>query len=312
VIAVSSGVALSAFGPALVEHSLMAVTTPLLLLAGVAMLATAVTATLSASFVSSQPAERAEEPLLARPRLPMVRRDVPFIVVLGAAPKSGATTLACKLAMTVATEGRSPREPARRPRSICLLNSPKTLDGLELDGAGLARYLIAHPTAVQDEVVDLAVRHPSGVEFLSTADGGPNAFQLRQLIPLLRRFYDLVVLDPGKEDLWLNDAAMELADAVIVTSPPSADGQGAIARWPDRVWALGCEGKTVLAVNRRRFGDPAMARQRFQFTWELADDPAMSGAGDSVAGPTSAILPAARRWRAAVRMLVPDLFEGDG
>ena len=114
VIAASAGVALSAFGPALVEHSLMAATTPLLLLVGVAVIAMVVTATLSASFVSS-PTVRPEEPLLARPRLPMVRRDVPFIVVLGAVPKSGATTLACKLAMTVATEGRSPRETARRP-----------------------------------------------------------------------------------------------------------------------------------------------------------------------------------------------------
>jgi len=72
--------------------------------------------------------------------------------------------------------------------------------------------------------------NPMGLKVLPIADGGPNAYQLRQLLPVLRRYYDLIVLDLKKEDHWLIDTAMELADAVIVTSLPAPRLQAAIAQ----------------------------------------------------------------------------------
>jgi len=255
ILAVSVGVGLSAFGRGATPawHAVAAASLPLLLLTTVAMIVAAVTVALSASSAPAASLVQAEEPLLWPPRLPMIRRDAPFIVVLGTAPKSGTTTLARNLAAIVAPEGRSLRVPGQRPRPLCLLDWP---DALGADAIGVARYLAAHPTGIPDDVVDLAVPQSNGVEVLPIADGGPNAYQLRQLLPVLRRYYDLIVLDLKKEDHWLIDTAMELADAVIVTSLPAPGLQAAIAQWSNRIWALGFEGKSVLTLNRRSVRDP--------------------------------------------------------
>src|SRR6202521_542554 len=150
VVAVSVGVGLSAFarGATPPWDAVAAASLPLLLLTTLAMIVAAVTVALSASWAPAPSLARVEEPLLLPPRLPMIRRDAPFIVVLGTAPKSGTTTLARNLAAIVATEGRSVRVPGHRPRPLCLLDWP---DALDADGIGLARYLAAHPTGLPDD-----------------------------------------------------------------------------------------------------------------------------------------------------------------
>ncbi len=161
-------------------------------------------------------------------------------------------------------------------------------------------------------MVDLAAPQSDGVEVFLIADGGPNAYQLRQLLPVLRRYYDLIVLDVATEDHWLTDTAMELADAVIVTSLPSPGVHTAIAQWSNRIWALGFEGKSVLTLNRRRLGDHATPRYRFQFMLESPDDPAISQPDRGRPAPTGLASPAARRLQAAVRLLLPDQFTEGG
>jgi len=311
ILAVSVGVGLSAFGRGATPawHAVAAASFSLLLLTTVATIVAAVTVALSASLAPAASLGQAEEPLLLPPRLPMIRRDAPFIVVLGTAPKSGTTTLARNLAAIVATEGRSLRVPGQRPRPLCLLDWP---DALGADAIGVARYLAAHPTGIPDDVVDLAVPQSNGVEVLPIADGGPNAYQLRQLLPILRRYYDLIVLDLKKDDHWLIDTAMELADAVIVTSLPAPGLQAAIAQWSTRIWALGFEGKSVLTLNRRSVRDPPTPRYRFQFGLELPDDPAIAQPDGLRAAPMGSASPAARRLRAAVHLLLPDLFPEGG
>ncbi|MEA2633852.1 MAG: hypothetical protein QOH92_619 [Chloroflexota bacterium] len=306
-LAVSVGVGVSAFGPGATPawHAVAAASLPLLLLTTLAMIVAAVTVALSASLASAPALARVEEPLLLPPRLPMIRRDAPFIVVLGTAPKSGTTTLARNLAAIVATEGRSVRVPGHRPRPLCLLDWP---DALDADGIGLAHYLTAHPTGLPDDVVDLAVPQSNGVEVLPIADGGPNAYQLRQLLPVLRRYYDLIVLDLKKEDHWLIDTALELADVILVTSLPTPGLQAAIAQWSNRIWALGFEGKSVLTLNRRSASDTPIPRYRFQFVLELPDDPAIAPPDGLRAAPMGSGSPAARRLQAAVHLLLPDLF----
>ena len=310
-LAVSVGVGVSAFGRGamLVWHAVAAASFPLLLLTTVAMIVAAVTVALSASWAPAPSLTQAEEPLLLPPRLPMIRRDAPFIVVLGTAPKSGTTTLARNLAAIVATEGRSVRVPGHRSRPLCLLDWP---DALDADGIGLARYLAAHPTGLPDDVVDLAVPQSNGVEVLPIADGGPNAYQLRQLLPVLRRYYDLIVIDLKKEDHWLIDTALELADVILVTSLPAASVEAAIAQWSNRIWALGFEGKSVLTLNRRSASDPPIPRYRFQFGLELPDDPAIAQPDGLRTAPMGSVSPAARRLQAAVLLLLPDLFAAGG
>ncbi len=307
------GVALWALGALTrpVGRGLLLVALPAALLAGLSLIVAAVTVAVHASLPTVSTTVKREEPLLARPRMSAIRRDSPFIVIMGVAPKSGASTLACNLAILVAREGQSPGESEHRPRPLCLLNRREGPDQLELDDSGLARYLTTHPTTARDDIVDLAVRHPSGVEFLSIADGGPNAFQLRQMLPVLRRHYDLIVFDAGTEDRWLADAAMELADAIILTSLQHPDGKGVIDRWSERIWGLGLEGKTVLARNRREAFDPPMPRYRFQFVLELTTDSAIVHAEEQgIAWATAANSNAVRLLRAAVRTLLPRLFAG--
>ena len=311
VLAVSVGVGVSAFGRGATPawHAVAAASLPLLLLTTVAMIVAAVTVALSASWAPAPSLAQAEEPLLLPPRLPMIRRDAPFIVVLGAAPKSGTTTLARNLAAIVASEGRSVRVPGHRPRPLCLLDWP---DALDAGGIGLARYLAAHPTGLPDDVVDLAVPQSNGVEVLPIADGGPNAYQLRQLLPVLRRYYDLIVLDLKKEDHWLIDTALELADVILVTSLPAPSLQAAIAQWSNRIWALGFEGKSVLTLNRRSASDTPIPRYRFQFVLELPDDPAIAQPDGLRAAPMGSASTAGRRLRAGAHLLLPDLFAEGG
>ncbi len=203
------------------------------------------------------------------------------------------------------------REPERRPRPLCLLNRHEAPDQVELDGSGLTQYLAAHPTSARDDVVDLAVRHPSGMEFLSLADGGPNPFQLRQLLPVLRRHYDLIILDAGTEDRWLADAAMELADAIILVACHRPDRKDPIDRWSERLWGLGLEGKTILALNRRGAFDPPMPRHGFPFVLDLPNDSAVTAAEERhTAWATAANSSAVRQLRAALRLLLPHLFAG--
>jgi len=287
----------------------MVVRLPTVLLGALLLVVTVVTVAVHASLPWVSTTVKTEEPLLAHPRVPAIRRDSPLVVVLGLTPKSGASTLASNLAIIVASEGQSTREPERLARPLCLLNRQEGPDHVELDGSALARYLTAHPTTARDDVVDLAIRHPSGAEFLSIAGGGPNAFQLRQMLPMLRRHYDLIVFDAGTEDRWMTDAAMELADVILLGAWPSADGKETVDRWSERIWGLGLEGKTVLTLNRRVASDPPTRRTPYQFVLELPDDPTVAEADErGTAWASGRNSSAVRQFRAAVRTLLPHLF----
>src|SRR5437867_3689147 len=113
------------------------------LAAGILLVVAAATVAIHISVTAPSPSVSAEEPLLATPRLPAIRRNAPFIVVLGVAPKSGASTLACGLALVLATQGRTAKEPSRRLRPLCLLRSDDVPSGVSLDSQALEAYLRA-------------------------------------------------------------------------------------------------------------------------------------------------------------------------
>jgi hypothetical protein len=115
-----------------------------------------------------------------------------------------------------------------------------------------------------------------------------------------------------KEDHWLIDTALELADVILVTSLPAPSLEAAIAQWSNRIWALGFEGKSVLTLNRRSASDPPIARYRFQFGLELPDDPTIAQPDGLGTAPMGSVSPAARRLQAAVHLLLPDLFAAGG
>src|ERR1700674_172655 len=188
---------------------------PLALAAGILLVVAAATVAIHISVRAPSPSVPVEEPLLAVPRVPAIRRNSPFIVVLGVSPKSGASTLACGLALVLATRGRIAKEPNRRLRPLCLVRSDDVPSEMSLDSQALEAYLRAQSSAVDDDVVDLAGRHPEGIEFLAMGREKPSASQLRQLLPVLRDHYDAIILDIPADDRWLATVSAEPADAVF-------------------------------------------------------------------------------------------------
>src|ERR1700730_9859647 len=281
---------------------------PLGLAAGILLVVAAATVVIHISVTAPSPSVSVEEPLLAAPRVPAIRRNAPFIVVLGVSPKSGASTLACGLALVLATQGRIAKEPDRRLRPLCLLRSDDVPSGVALDSSALDTHFRAQSWAVDDDVVDLAGRHPEGIEFLAMGRDKPSASQLRQLLPVLRDHYDAIIMDIPADDRWLATVSAELADAVFLMWAPRTE-DGALQRWVDRLWGLGLEGKTILTIGRRRAADPSLPKQASQFVLEIPEDSAIRDRGDSdMAWAIANASAAGRQLRQAARSLMPDLF----
>jgi len=294
------------------EHALAAFVLPAVLLTGAVLLLSVVTLRIRGSLPLAASTVSTEEPLLARPRLPSIHRDAACITVLGVTPGSGASTIAANLAVLVASEGRLPTDPAHRPRPLCLLNRVTAPDRLELDATAMSSYLAAHPWTVRDDMVELPVRHPTGAEFLACAPGTLNGVELRQRLPMLDRYYNLIIIDASREDRWMADAAMELADVIFLVSGSDGSPVHTVPRWLESIWALGYENKTVLVMNRRRASDPRPPRSGYRFLLELPEDPVVAERDASSAAWATGKSSAARQLRAAARMLLPELMGRKG
>ncbi len=281
---------------------------PVALLAGSLLIAAAATVALRWSRARPPSDLGVEEPLIARPRMPAIRRDHPLIALVGLTPRCGASTLAANVTILVATQGRLGTDPACRPRTLCLLNRSDGPGGLTLDGNGLREYLANHPAAAREDLVELAVPHPSGAEFLSCADVKLSGFQLRQILPVLRRYYDLIVFDVPVGDRWLCDVAIELADAVLLVALPSPDVDVAISRWSERIWGLASEGKTILVPNALTVGDRPLVRHPLEFLLELPEEPEVSESDGRGAPWALGTSNGARQFRTGCRLLLPGFF----
>jgi hypothetical protein len=166
--------------------------------------------------------------------------------------------------------------------------------------------------AVDDDVVDLAGRHPEGMEFLAMGRDKPSASQLRQLLPVLRDHYDAIIMDIPADDRWLATTSVELADAVFLMWAPRTE-DGTLQRWVDRLWGLGLETKTILTMGRRRAADPSLPKHASQFVLEIPEDRIVRDLGDSdMAWAVANSSAAGRQLREAARLLLPELFpQGD-
>ena len=279
---------------------------PLSLAAGVGLVLALAVVTIHVSLAPSTPSVTAEEASVSTPRVPALRRRAPFIVVLGVTPKAGATTLASALAMVIATEGTIGKE-ARRPRPICLMRDEDLPSGVTLDFQAIDAYLRAHPADVREDVLDLAGRHPEGIEFLGIGGTRPNAVQVDLLLPILREHYDAIIMDIPADAPWTASMSVGLADAVflMVTSDENASN---LELWLDRLWGLGLEGRTIVTFGRRQARDRQFGRKALQFLLEMPEDNGISASDlDNMAwiiGDSSA----ARQLKQAARELLPDLF----
>ncbi len=170
-----------------------------------------------------------EEPLLPTPGAPRARGRSPLIGFVDLEPRAGASSIAFNLAVLAAVEGRSLAGMdgiTRRPRPLCLLSEGQLTEALGLESDPWRVHLDANSGRVVEDLVDLAVRHPSGCELLCVPRGHVARHQLRLLRLALDRQYDLVVVDCSTIDVDLREGAEDTADVLVavgLASPRSAD-----------------------------------------------------------------------------------------
>jgi hypothetical protein len=197
------------------------------------------------AILSGKPAQ--PEPVVPRPTVPECRRKPPVISVHGLEPQAGCTSIAFNLAVEVAAAGMID---GRRPRPICLLRAGALTSTVGLDPKPFTDYCRSHMATVGDEVIELAERHPSGCEVLCVADGVLDGHRLRLLVSVLRRFYDLVVIDCPPGDRWLTDSAFDASEVSLLVGLPSEQSAAAAIPWSDMSWRYGLDARFGLLVNR--------------------------------------------------------------
>jgi len=166
-------------------------------------------------------------------------------------PRAGTSTIAFNLAVKAAVSGVTAD---CRPRPLCLLREGDLAAALGLDDKAVVAYFGGRPVSADEDILDLAVRHPSGCELLCIGGGAPNGQQLRLLMPVLRRFYDPIVIDCPTDDRWLTEVAVDVSDVVALVGLPTVESASAAARWADRGWERGITGELVELTNRVRAG----------------------------------------------------------
>ena len=249
------------------------------------------------------------EPVIVRPTIPEVRRKPAIISIHGLEGQAGCTSLAFNLAVELAAAGLVD---SRRPRPICVVRAGPLSSTVGLDPKPFTDYCRSHMAAVGDEVIELAERHPSGCEVLCVADGVLDGHRLRLLSSVLRRFYDVVILDCPPGDRWLTDSAFDASEVSLLVGLPSDESAKAVLPWSDSSWRYGLDARFGLVVNRvsARTSIPELLPAAFA---NLALIPEDAVAGNALELPW-VLRPESRAGRAITELvarLVPDVAAKD-
>jgi len=249
------------------------------------------------------------EPVIARPTIPECRRKPAIISIHGLEAQAGCTSLAFNLAVELAAAGLVD---GRRPRPICVLRAGPLSTTVGLDPKPFTDYCRSHMAAVSDEVIELAERHPSGCEVLCVADGVLDGHRLRLLSSVLRRFYDVVILDCPPGDRWLTDSAFDASEVSLLVGLPTDESAKAVLPWSDSSWRYGLDARFGLIVNRvsARTSIPELLPAAFA---NLALIPEDAMAGNALELPW-VLRPESRAGRAIAELaarLVPDVAAKD-
>lgn len=212
------------------------------------------------------------EPLLPIPAVPD-REAHPFVLAIRQLEtRSGSSTLAFNISVKIATDGIVD---GQRPRPLCLLSEGELTKALGLNVERLRSYLIERPVSPDEDVLDLTVRHPSGSELLCIGAGVPNGQQLRLLLPILRRYYDPIIIDCRSDDRWFTEVAIDASDVLLLIGLRTPDSAAAAARWADAGWERGITGQMAEVLNRVR-ANPAESAglgSGLQYRASIPEDP---------------------------------------
>ena len=249
------------------------------------------------------------EPVIARPTIPEVRRKPAIISIHGLEAQAGCTSLAFNLAVELAAAGLVD---GRRPRPICVVRAGPLSSTVGLDPKPFTDYCRSHMAAVGDEVIELAELHPSGCEILCVADGVLDGHRLRLLSSVLRRFYDVILLDCPPGDRWLTDSAFDASEVSLLVGLPTEESAKAVLPWSDTSWRYGLDARFGLLVNRvsANISIPELLPKAFA---NLALIPEDAAAGNALELPW-VLRPESRAGRAITELaarLMPDLAAKD-
>ena len=249
------------------------------------------------------------EPVISRPTIPEVRRKPAIISVHGLEAKAGCTSVAFNLAVELAAVGLID---GRRPRPISVVRAGPLTTTVGLDPKPFTDYCRSHMAAVGDEVIELAELHPSGCEVLCVADGVLDGHRLRLLSSVLRRFYDMVILDCPPGDRWLTDTAFDASEVSLLVGLPTEESAKAVLPWSDTSWRYGLDARFGLLVNRvsANISIPELLPKAFA---NLALIPEDAAAGNALELPW-VLRPESRAGRAITELaarLMPDLAAKD-
>jgi len=118
------------------------------------------------------------------------------------------------------------------------------------------------------------------LELLSISEGAINGQRLRLLLPILRKHYDVILLDCPSGDRWLTEVAVDLSELVLVVGLSSRRSAAAAVAWADEAWRRGFEGRSAVIVNRVGPDDqvPEGLVGGFLHRTQLPEDPSVSAA----------------------------------
>lgn len=187
------------------------------------------------------------EPVVPRPTVPQCRRQPAVISVHGLEAQSGCTSVAFNLAVEVAAAGLVD---GRRPRPVCVLRDGPLTRTVGLDPRPFTEYCRSRMATVGEDVIELAERHPSGCEVLCVADGVLDGHRLRLLVSVLRRFYDLVLIDCPPGDRWMTDSAFDSSEVSLLVGLATDESARAALPWSDMSWRYGLDARFALVLNR--------------------------------------------------------------
>ena len=253
-----------------------------------------------------------EEPLLPLPAVPPVRGRAALVGLLGLERGAGSTSLAFNLAVLIAAQGGCIEEGGsrRKPRPLCLLSEGWLTESLGLDPKPLRLHVESLAGRINEEVIDLAWRHPSGCELLCAPKGLIDRHRLRLLRLAVERHYDLILVDASLQDPWLQEAAQDVSDALLLVALPTDQSLAAAAAAAEQAQMLHLLPRTSLVLNRLRISSIRPEHLKpFDHYAFLPEDPSVVAVQDERL-PWS-VLPgsaAALQLRTLAFQLLPDTF----
>jgi hypothetical protein len=163
-------------------------------------------------------------------------------------------------------------ERPRRALPACLLSEGPVNQAFGLSSDPLAGYLRRHPSAVSEDLLGHAVRLGGLVDGFCLPPDQIGRATLHRLSSLLRRQYDVAVVECSSSDNFLAAALADEADLLLVCL--ASDTQP----WPPALGAaasailLGREHKCALVINRARAATSSHLLPDFAYRVELPED----------------------------------------